>query len=95
VNIAPISRYCTVPPDVGRGAPKRIPAILLAKLALRSDLHEERLAELLVYALSTLVTAARSAGERLVVVDTVDISAADFYRAHDFQPSRTDPCRLI
>lgn len=84
------------PPRVGRGAPKRIPAILLAKLALRSDLHGQGLgAELLVYALTTIVTAARSAGGRLVVVDAVDSNAADFYRAHDFQPSPTDPCRLI
>jgi GNAT superfamily N-acetyltransferase len=84
------------PPGIGRGAPKRIPAILLAKLALRSDLHGQGLgAELLVYALTTIVTAARSAGGRLVVVDAVDSNAADFYRAHDFQPSPTDPCRLI
>jgi GNAT superfamily N-acetyltransferase len=84
------------PPGVGRGAPKRIPAILLAKLALRSDLQGQGLgAELLVYALATIVTAARSAGGRLVVVDAADSNAADFYRAHDFQPSPTDPCRLI
>jgi GNAT superfamily N-acetyltransferase len=86
----------TAPPGVGRGASKRIPAILLAKLALRRDLHGQGLgAELLVYALTTIITAARSAGGRLVVVDAVDDSAADVYRAHDFQPSRADPCRLI
>jgi predicted N-acetyltransferase YhbS len=62
---------------------------------LRRDLHGQGLgAELLVYALTTIVTAARSAGGRLVVVDADD-GAVDFYRAHDFQPSRTDPCRLI
>jgi hypothetical protein len=86
----------TAPPGVGRGAPQRIPAILIAKLALRRDLHGQGLgAELLVYALTTVVTAARSAGGRLVVVDAVDSDAADFYRAHDLQPSPTDPCRLI
>ncbi len=86
----------TAPPGVGRGAPKRIPAILLAKLALRSDLHGQGLgAELLVYALTTIVTAARSAGGRVVVVNAVDSNAADFYRAHDFESSPTDPCRLI
>jgi GNAT superfamily N-acetyltransferase len=63
---------------------------------LRRDLHGQGLgAELLVYALTTIVTAARSAGGRLVVVDALDDGAVDFYRAHDFQPSRTDPCRLI
>ncbi len=86
----------SAPAGVSRGAPKRIPAILLAKLALRSDLHGQGLgAELLVYALTTIVTAARSAGGRLVVVDAVDNNAADFYRAHNFLPSPTDPCRLI
>jgi GNAT superfamily N-acetyltransferase len=86
----------TAPPGVGRGAPKRIPAILLAKLALRSNLHGQGLGtELLVHALATIVTAARSAGGRLVVVDAVDSNAADFYRAHNFQPSPTDPYRLV
>jgi GNAT superfamily N-acetyltransferase len=86
----------SAPPGVGRGAPKRIPAILLAKHALRSDLHGQGLgAELLVYALITIVTAARSAGGRLVVVDAVDNHAADFYRDHNFQPSPTDSRRLI
>jgi hypothetical protein len=28
-------------------------------------------------------------------VDAVDEDAASFYRAHDFQPSPTDPRRLI
>jgi hypothetical protein len=44
--------------------------------------------------LARAVTAACSAGGRLVVVDAVDTNAADFYRAHDFQPSPTDPSRL-
>jgi GNAT superfamily N-acetyltransferase len=86
----------STPPGVGRGAPKRIPAILLAKLALRSDLHGQGLgAELLLYALTTILSAARSAGGRLVVVDAADSNAADFYRTHDFHPSPTDPSRLI
>jgi GNAT superfamily N-acetyltransferase len=84
------------PRGVGRGAPQRIPAILLAKLALHKGLHGQGLgAELLVLALTTIVVAARSAGGRLVVVDAVDEDAASFYRAHDFQPSPTDPRRLI
>lgn len=84
------------PPRVGRGAPRRIPAILLAKLALRRDLHGHGLgAELLAYALTTIVAAARSAGGRLIVVDAVDDGAAGFYRVHDFEPSPTDPYRLI
>jgi GNAT superfamily N-acetyltransferase len=84
------------PRRVGRGAPQQIPAILLAKLALHERLHGQGLgAELLIHALTTIVTAARSAGGRLVVVDAIDTRAASFYRAHDFQPSPTDPHRLI
>ncbi len=81
---------------VGRGAPRRIPAILLAKLALHSRLQGQGFgAELLVQALTTIVEAARSAGGRIVVVDAIDESAVSFYRAHDFQPSPSDPHRLI
>lgn len=84
------------PPSVGRGSPQRIPAILLAKFALQTHLHGQGLgAELLVHALTTTIAAARSAGGRLVVVDAIDENAASFYRAHDFQPSPTDPRRLI
>lgn len=84
------------PRGVGRGAPRRIPAILLAKLALHERLQGQGLgAELLVHALTTTVSAARSAGGRIVVVDAIDDDAAGFYRAHDFQPSPTDPHRLV
>jgi GNAT superfamily N-acetyltransferase len=81
---------------VSRGAPRRIPAILLAKLALDERLHGQGLgAELLVHALTTAINAARSAGGRVVVVDALDERAASFYRAHDFQPSPTDAHRLV
>jgi len=84
------------PRSVGRGAPQRIPAILLAKLALDERLHGQGLgSELLVHALTTIVTAARSAGGRVVVVDAIDDTAASFYQAHDFQPSPTNPNRLV
>jgi GNAT superfamily N-acetyltransferase len=84
------------PRRIGRGAPQRIPAILLAKLALHERLHGQGLgAELLIHALSTIVTAARSAGGRVVVVDAIDDTAASFYRAHDFEQTPNDPRRLI
>jgi GNAT superfamily N-acetyltransferase len=48
---------------LGRGVPRQIPAILLAKLALSADLHRQGLgAELLVRALGTIIDAARAAG---------------------------------
>ncbi len=84
------------PPRVARGAPQLIPAVLLAKLALQEDLQGQGLGEeLLIYALTTIVGAARSAGGRLIAVDAVNDNAAAFYRAHDFRPSPTDPHRLI
>jgi GNAT superfamily N-acetyltransferase len=84
------------PRRIGRGAPQQIPAILLAKLALHERLHGQGLgAELLIHALTTIVTAARSAGGRIVVVDAIDDNAASFYCAHDFEPTRNNPHRLI
>lgn len=84
------------PRHIGGGAPPRIPAILLAKLALHERLQGEGLgAELLIHALMTIVAAARSAGGRIVVVDAIDEGAAHFYRAHDFQPSPANPHRLM
>lgn len=42
-----------------------------------------------------IVTAARAAGGKLVVVDAIDETAGGFYRAHDFQATGTDPHRLV
>ncbi|HXE44991.1 MAG TPA: GNAT family N-acetyltransferase [Conexibacter sp.] len=85
-----------MPRRIGRGAPRRIPAILLAKLALHERLHGNGLgSELLVHALTTIVDAARAAGGRLIVVDAIDDNAAGFYRAHDFEPTPSDPHRLV
>lgn len=84
------------PRRLGRGAPRQIPAILLAKLALHRTHQGQGLgAELLVAALGTIVEAARSAGGRVVVVDAIDEAAAAFYRHHDFQPRPDDPHRLV
>lgn len=84
------------PRRIGRGAPRQIPAILLAKLALHERLHGQGLgAELLIHALTTIVTAARSAGGRVLIVDAIDDNAANFYRAYDFQPTPNDEHRLI
>ncbi|HST42255.1 MAG TPA: GNAT family N-acetyltransferase [Conexibacter sp.] len=84
------------PRSIGRGAPARIPAILLAKLALDQRLQGRGLgAELLIHALTTIITAARTAGGRIIVVDAIDDQAAAFYRAHDFQPAPSDPQRLV
>jgi len=84
------------PPKIGRGAPRQIPSILLAKLALSEDLHGQGLgAELLVRALDTIIDAARVAGGKLAVVDAIDADAEAFYRHHDFQPLPGRADRLV
>jgi GNAT superfamily N-acetyltransferase len=84
------------PRRVARGAPARIPAILLAKSALDERRHGQVLGgELLIHALRTIVDVARSAGGRLIVVDAIDDAAASFYRAHDFEPTPNNPHRLV
>ncbi len=84
------------PKKLARGAPRQIPGILLAKLALAEPLHSRGLgAELLVCALATIVDAARAAGGKVVIVDAVDTTAADFYRHHDFEPLPNRADRLV
>jgi GNAT superfamily N-acetyltransferase len=84
------------PLKLGRGAPRQIPSILLAKLALSEHLHGEGLgAELLVRALDTIIDAARLAGGKLVVVGAIDADAEAFYGHHDFQPLPGRADRLV
>ena len=85
-----------LPRRLGRGAPRQIPAILLAKLALDTSLHRQGIGrELLIRALSTVVAAAIVAGGKVVVVDAVDDAAAAFYEAHDFAAVPGNPRRLV
>lgn len=85
-----------LPTRVGRGAPRQVPAILLAKLALDVRLHGQGLgSELLVRTLHLIAEAARVAGGKLVVVDAIDDDAAAFYGRHDFVPVPGNPHRLI
>lgn len=85
-----------LPPKIGRGAPRQIPTILLAKLALSSTHQGQGLgADLLVTAVRTIVTAARSAGGKLIVVDAIDDAAAAFYEHHDFEPLPNRADRLV
>jgi GNAT superfamily N-acetyltransferase len=85
-----------VPTRIGRGAPRRIPAILLGKLALERGCHGQGLgAELLLRALRTILAAARTAGGKIAVVDAADKNAARFYQHHDFVALPARPDRLI
>lgn len=95
--IAPhLAERQNLPRSIGRGAPERIPAILLAKLALDARFHETGLgSELLAAAITIIVSAARAAGGRLIVVDAIDDNAAAFYRHHNFTSAPDDPLRLV
>jgi GNAT superfamily N-acetyltransferase len=95
--IAPhVVRRVETPAKLGRGGPREIPSILLAKLALSENLQGTGLgSELLVRALGTIIDAARVAGGKLIVVDAIDTRAAAFYRQHDFAPLPQRPDRLI
>jgi len=85
-----------LPRRIGRGAPRRVPAVLLAKLALDVRAQGRGLGrELLIRALDTIVASARVAGGKLVVVDAVDRDAARFSEHHDFQPIPGNPHRLV
>lgn len=84
-----------MPRGIGRSAPKQIPAILLAKLALDRDVQGRGLgSELLVRALERIVEVARVGG-KLVVVDAIDEAAARFYEHHDFDAIEGNPSRLV
>lgn len=84
------------PGRIARGAPREIPAILLAKLALSEELQGSGLGgELLVLALELVLDAAIVAGGKVVVVDAIDSDAAAFYEHHDFVPLPNRHDRLI
>lgn len=85
-----------VPPRIGRGTPRQIPAILLAKLALDQRSHGTGLGRvLLVRALEKIVDAGKHAGGKLVVVDAIDDEAAEFYAHHDFERAPGNAHRLL
>lgn len=84
------------PPRPARGAPRLIPAILLAKLAVDRPLHGQGIgADLLVAALITIIDAARVAGGRIIVVDAIDDNVRRFYEHHDFAPVPGNDRRLV
>lgn len=85
-----------IPSRIGRSAPRRIPAILLAKLALDRSAQGRGLgSDLLVRALGSIIDVARVPGGKVVVVDAIDERAARFYEHHDFDIIGEDSSRLV
>lgn len=82
-----------VPTGIGRGRPREIPAVLLAKLALSRDLQGQGLGAVLVAdALSRVVLASRTVAARMVVVDALREPVASYYETLGF---RRIPGRLL
>lgn len=85
-----------LPARIGRGAPREIPALLLAKLALDRRVQGGGLGSaLLVKALERIVEAGRTAGGKVLVVDAIDDEARTFYERHDFQAVPGNRHRLV
>lgn len=84
-----------LPRRLGRGDPRQIPAILLARLALSRELRGTGLGGVLLYdALSRAVAASQQAGGRYVVVDAIDGNARQFYEHYGFTTTPR-PERLV
>ncbi|MGH3282818.1 MAG: GNAT family N-acetyltransferase [Trebonia sp.] len=84
-----------LPRRLGRGDPRQIPAILLARLALSTELHGADLGGILLHdALSRAVAASQRAGGRYVVVDAIDNDACQFYEHYGFTATPR-PDRLV
>jgi len=85
-----------LPPEIGRRFPTRIPAVVLARLAVDKSRHGEGLgAALLAEALARVASIADGLGVAGLFVDAKDESAAAFYRKHGFVPLVSDPLRLF
>lgn len=88
-------RRDTLPRSVGRGSPTEVPAVLLARLALDTQLHGQGLGGvLLADALARVVAATALVAARFVVVDALHEKAATFYEHHGFRRI-PDTLRLV
>ncbi|MGI8625956.1 MAG: GNAT family N-acetyltransferase [Geodermatophilaceae bacterium] len=75
-----------LPKSIGRGSPREVPAVLLARLAIDVRLQGRGLGgALLADALSRVVAATDLVAARFVVVDALNESAAMFYEHHGFR----------
>jgi GNAT superfamily N-acetyltransferase len=75
-----------LPSTLGRGGPRQIPAVLLARLALDRTLQGGGLGGvLLADAMRRVIAATETVAARFVVVDAIDERAANFYAHHGFE----------
>lgn len=75
-----------LPRSIGRGSPREIPAVLLARLALdRTHQGGGKGGALLAEALARIVVATDIVAARFVVVDALHEKAVSFYEHHGFR----------
>lgn len=75
-----------LPRALGHGAPRQVPAVLLARLALARSLQGQGLGgALLADALGRVLAATATVAARFVVVDAIDENALRFYEHHGFR----------
>lgn len=92
---AHVLQRAELPGAIGRGGPRQIPAVLLARLALDRSLHGQLVGgALLADALGRVVTATQTVAARFVAVDAIDDTAASFYEHHGFRRI-PDSVRLV
>jgi GNAT superfamily N-acetyltransferase len=88
------------------GAPKEVPVVLLARLAVNRGFQGRGLGTMLMHhAFTSAMAAAQTVGFRALMVHALDAEAADFYRKFGFRPARdaeqtllislTDVARII
>ena len=84
-----------LPKDVAKKLPRRVPLVLIGRLATSLAARGQGVGEsLLVDALKRIVEVSNNVGVTLVLVDAKDDQAASFYRHFGFVPLPDTPYRL-
>lgn len=84
-----------LPKDVARKLPRRVPLVLIGRLATALAARRQGIgALLLVDALQRIIRVANDVGVTLVLVDAKDNPAASFYQHFGFVPLPDNPLRL-
>jgi GNAT superfamily N-acetyltransferase len=75
-----------LPENLGRGSPDRIPAVLIARLALHQSLHGRGLGGVLLADASRRIVAVTDiVAARFAVVDAIDDGAGHFYEHYGYR----------
>ena len=84
-----------LPKDIARKLPRRVPLVLIGRLATALTARRQGIgALLLIDALKRIIRVANDVGVTLVLVDAKDDTAASFYQHFGFVPLPDNPLRL-